>query len=101
MSTYGCEAWKNYLKVLMKLVAEAQKKIQALKKHIQEVNWQRKSMQIQGGEKLKALEAEWVGLVSKNYEIEQACVYIEDQIRNVAVQRGYRIPEINDVSSEI
>ncbi|KAJ8683652.1 hypothetical protein QAD02_019444 [Eretmocerus hayati] len=88
MTIYGSEAWKTYLQVLMKLVADAQKKLQTLKKQIQEVNWQRKSMQIQGGEKLKALEEEWVGLVSKNYEIEQACVYLEDQIRLMPVQNG-------------
>lgn len=81
MMLYGCEAWKSHLKVLVQLVADAQKQIQALKKQIQEVNWQRKSMQTQGGEKLRALEAEWVGLVSKNYEIEQACVYLEDKLR--------------------
>lgn len=35
---------------------------------------------MQGGEKLKKLEAMWVGLVSKNYEIEQACVQLEKEI---------------------
>lgn len=37
-------------------------------------------MQLQGGEKLKKLETMWVGLVSKNYEIEQACVQLEKEI---------------------
>lgn len=37
-------------------------------------------MQMQGGEKLRSLEAMWVGLVSKNYEIEQACVQLEKEI---------------------
>lgn len=37
-------------------------------------------MQMQGGEKLKKLEAMWVGLVSKNYEIEQACVQLEKEV---------------------
>lgn len=77
---YGCEAWKCYLEVLMQLVSQAQKQLQGLRKTIQEVNWQRKSMQTQGGEKLRALEAQWVGLVSKNYEIEQACVHLEEEI---------------------
>lgn len=81
MMSYGCEAWKDYLKVLMKLVANTQKDVQTLKKLIQETNWQRKTMQVQGGEKLRALEAEWVGLVSKNYEIEQALVLLENQIK--------------------
>jgi pre-mRNA-splicing factor SPF27 len=47
---------------------------------IQEINWQRKNMQTQGGEKLRQLEAQWVGLVSKNYEIEQACVQLEKEV---------------------
>ena len=48
-----------------------------LKKDIQEVNWSRKNKQTQVGEKLKNLETQWVGLVSKNYEIEQAIVQLE------------------------
>ncbi|XP_011499926.1 PREDICTED: pre-mRNA-splicing factor SPF27 [Ceratosolen solmsi marchali] len=100
MMIYGCEIWKVYLKVLVKLVAGAQKQIQALRKMIQEVNWQRKSMQTQGGENLRALEAEWVGLVSKNYEIEQACVYLEDEINKITIQRGGHLVEINEVPGE-
>lgn len=50
------------------------------RKEIQEVNWQRKSLQTMGGEKLRALESQWVALVSKNYEIEQACVELEQKI---------------------
>jgi pre-mRNA-splicing factor SPF27 len=100
MTIYGCEIWKMYLKTVVKLVAGAQKQIQILRKFIQEVNWQRKSMQTQGGENLRALEAEWVGLVSKNYEIEQACVYLEDEINKITEQRGGHLIEINDVPGE-
>lgn len=81
---YGCEAWKSYLEVLVQMVNDAQKQLQHLRKQIQEVNWQRKSMQTQGGEKLRALEAQWVGFVSKNYEIEQACVYLEEEMHKTA-----------------
>ncbi|XP_039283439.1 pre-mRNA-splicing factor SPF27 [Nilaparvata lugens] len=80
MLEFGCEAWKSYLELLVKCVSQAQKQVQALRKEIQEINWQRKNMQMQGGEKLKKLEAMWVGLVSKNYEIEQACVQLEKEI---------------------
>lgn len=51
------------------------------RKQIQEVNFQRKNVQMQVGEKLRDLEANWVGLVSKNYEIELACAHLEKQIR--------------------
>lgn len=77
---YGCEAWKSNLEVLTALQAKAQTQLQELRKEIQEVNWQRKSKQMQAGERLRALEAHWVLLVSKNYEIEQACAQLEEDI---------------------
>jgi pre-mRNA-splicing factor SPF27 len=54
-----------------------QERLKDLKKDIQEVNWSRKNKQTQVGEKLRHLESQWVGLVSKNYEIEQAVVQLE------------------------
>lgn len=98
MMEYGCEAWKSYLEVLVQLVGQAQKQLQTLRKKIQEVNWQRKSMQTQGGDKLRALEAQWVGLVSKNYEIEQACVHLEEEMQKVLINK--EVVEISDVPTE-
>ncbi|GAB1869195.1 Pre-mRNA-splicing factor SPF27 [Camponotus japonicus] len=98
MMDYGCEAWKSYLEVLVQLVGQAQKQLQVLRKMIQEINWQRKSMQTQGGDKLRALEAQWVGLVSKNYEIEQACVHLEEEIQKIMMSK--EAVEINDVPAE-
>lgn len=51
-----------------------------MRKKIQEINWQRKTEQTLAGEKLRDLETSWVGLVSKNYEIERACAEIEKEI---------------------
>lgn len=82
MLDYGCETWKVYLEVLTSMLAKAQARLQDIKKEIQDVNWQRKSKQTQAGEKLRSLEAQWVMLVSKNYEIEQACVKLEEIIAN-------------------
>lgn len=50
------------------------------RKEIQEINWERKHAQIKAGEKLKKLEAMWDDLVRKNYEIEQACVELEENL---------------------
>lgn len=50
------------------------------RKEIQEINWERKSSQTSAGEKLISLESTWVQLVSKNYDIEQACVSLENEI---------------------
>ncbi|ESP01498.1 hypothetical protein LOTGIDRAFT_225373 [Lottia gigantea] len=80
MSEYGANAWKTYNAVLAKMVEDAQKQLSDLRKKIQEINWQRKNEQSQAGSKLKELETQWVGLVSKNYEIERACVEIEKDI---------------------
>lgn len=78
MLEYGCEAWKAHLEIFTSLQAKAQLRLQELKKEIQEINWQRKSKQTEAGSKLRALEAQWVMLVSKNYEIEQACAKLEE-----------------------
>lgn len=80
MSQYGCEAWKMNNTVLVQLLNQAQKQLQDLRKQIQEVNWHRKNSQTLAGEKLRNLEASWVGLVSKNYEIEQACAEMEKEL---------------------
>lgn len=53
------------------------------RKEIQEINWERKSSQTAGGEKLINLEATWVQLVSKNYDIEQAIVNFETEINHL------------------
>ncbi|KAL0269979.1 UNVERIFIED_CONTAM: hypothetical protein PYX00_007542 [Menopon gallinae] len=80
MLEYGCEAWRSYLEYLVAEVSRAQKKLQAIRKEIQEINWERKSSQTGAGEKLINLESTWVQLVSKNYDIEQACVSLETEI---------------------
>ncbi|KAK3580907.1 hypothetical protein CHS0354_008197 [Potamilus streckersoni] len=80
ISEYGANAWKTYNDTLVKMVEQCQKQLQELKKKIQEINWQRKNEQTQAGGQLKELEAKWVGLVSKNYEIERACVELEREL---------------------
>ncbi|XP_035778823.1 pre-mRNA-splicing factor SPF27-like [Anopheles albimanus] len=80
MSEYGCEMWKSYLETLVSMQAKCQTRLAEIKKEIQDVNWARKTKQTQGGEKLRSLEAQWVMLVSKNYEIEQACAKLEERL---------------------
>lgn len=88
MQEYGCEMWKSYLEVLTAMQAKAQARLEAVKKEIQDVNWKRKSKQTKGGEKLRSLEAQWVMLVSKNYEIEQACAKLEEKIYQKKMEKG-------------
>lgn len=54
-----------------------------MRKKIQEINWQRKNEQTQSGSKLRELETSWVGLVSKNYEIERACAELEKEVADM------------------
>ncbi|XP_023330381.1 pre-mRNA-splicing factor SPF27 [Eurytemora carolleeae] len=77
MLEYGGESWKIYNDVLQDLLNKVQTQLGEVKKEIQEVNWSRKNQQTQVGDKLKQLESDWVGLVSKNYEIEQALLTME------------------------
>lgn len=83
MNKYGIETWKVALEVMVGMSAKAQKELQELKKEIQDVNWKRKSKQLQTGEKLNQLNNQWVSLVSCNYEIEQAISQLEHQIISV------------------
>jgi pre-mRNA-splicing factor SPF27 len=80
MNIYGAEAWKSYNGVLELNLQKAQKELAQLRKQIQEINYGRKRAQTDAGQKLGHLETNWVGLVSKNYEIEQACVQLEQEI---------------------
>ncbi|KAG8183521.1 hypothetical protein JTE90_003871 [Oedothorax gibbosus] len=80
MSVYGCETWKACNATLVQMVNQTQKQLQDLRKKILEINWQRKNSQNTAGEKLRDLESCWVGLVSKNYEIERACAELEKEI---------------------
>ncbi|CAG9835293.1 unnamed protein product [Diabrotica balteata] len=83
MLDYCCPAWQRYLQTLSDLEKMSSKKLADLRQQLQEVNWQRKSLQTKGGDQLKALETKWVALVSHNYEIEQACVLAEEYIAQV------------------
>lgn len=58
------------------------------RRQIQEINWQRKSSQTHAGEQLRLLESSWVGLVSKNYEIERACLHMEARVGEKDAERA-------------
>lgn len=79
MNCYGAEAWKTYNSFLGKLAERSRLQLEALKKQIQEINLERKTRQIDAGERIKILEEIWVTLVSKNYEIERACVQLASE----------------------
>ncbi|XP_062962255.1 pre-mRNA-splicing factor SPF27 isoform X1 [Cynocephalus volans] len=88
MSQHGCNAWKVYNENLVHMIEHAQKELQKLRKHIQDLNWQRKNMQLTAGSKLREMESNWVSLVSKNYEIERTIVQLENEIYQIKQQHG-------------
>lgn len=57
----------------------------AHRRKVQEINWQRKQEQTKAGETLTRLEEEWVTLVGKNYEIEQAILDLEQELQAAGI----------------
>ncbi|KAK7480070.1 hypothetical protein BaRGS_00028707 [Batillaria attramentaria] len=94
MGDYGIPAWKTYNDTMVSMIESAQKQLQDLRKKIQEINWQRKNEQTQSGVKLRELETSWVGLVSKNYEIERACVELEKEVAEME-ERNAKMDQMN------
>ena len=56
MSEYGATTWRIYNQTMQTMFDEAQKRLNRLRKEIQEVNLQRKTEQTYAGEKLRSLE---------------------------------------------
>lgn len=83
LSKYGSASWRIHNETLTRILAQQQKKLTDIKKEIQEVNWQRKTEQTKAGEQLQHLEQSWVGLVTKNYEIERACAELEAELERL------------------
>lgn len=88
MNKYGIETWKVALEVLVGSSIKAQKELHDLKKEIQDVNWSRKSKQLQTGEKLNLLNQQWVSAVGSNYEIEQAIICLQQKIHEARQHNG-------------
>lgn len=93
MLEYGGESWKIYNEVLQDMLNKTQSQLADVKKNIQEINWSRKNQQTQVGERLKQLESNWVGLVSKNYEIEQAVINMEYEYQMLKHQHDQKKKE--------
>ncbi|XP_065655160.1 pre-mRNA-splicing factor SPF27 isoform X2 [Hydra vulgaris] len=80
LSQYGTDAWRGHCELLQQMFEAQQRKHADIKRRIQEINWNRKSEQKKAGAELQRLEESWIGLVSKNYEIERAIVETETEV---------------------
>ena len=81
LEKYGANGWKTHNELLSKMVETAQKHLSNLRREIQETNWQRKSDQMSISVKLQSANDEWNDLVHKNFDIEAACLKLQQEIR--------------------
>ncbi|KHJ44291.1 ribosomal protein S4 [Trichuris suis] len=83
MADYGPDVWREYSERVAKLVAQSRKQLERIRQETHEINCRRKSKQLEVAGELKQLEARWVALVTKNYEIEKACSDLADQTTQI------------------
>ena len=81
LEKFGANGWKSHNELLSKMVESAQKHLSNLRREIQETNWQRKSDQMSISVKLQSANDEWNDLVHKNFDIEAACLKLQQEIR--------------------
>ena len=80
---YGSSAWKVHNEQLERIVTSEEKQLRQLKARIQEVNWERKKQQTEGGEGLSKLSAEWNYLIKENFQIEEVCLPLEREVEHI------------------
>ncbi|KRZ09458.1 Pre-mRNA-splicing factor SPF27 [Trichinella zimbabwensis] len=93
MIEYGAEAWRIYLEKAEKTRNLFRKRISLLREKVQAVHFSRKRKQTEAGDQLKQLEARWVSLVTKNYEIEKICA-------EIAVQNAVKRKQLEEEEDE-
>jgi len=86
LKLYGANSWRLHNELLVHTENQLQTTVNQLKQEIEQINWQRKRTQTEAGARLHQLEQEWDELISKNLEIEKACIKLEEQIS--ALERG-------------
>ena len=99
MSEYGADAFKLSNAVLASMHDVAQRQLIDLKRQIQDINYQRRAEQMDTGARLQTLEDAWVGLVSKNYEIECACLELEREAATLGMRKSKRM-RVSSVEGE-
>ena len=77
LQQHGANLWRAHLNSLDAASVTLQHAQQELASRVEAVNRKRKAQQLQAAPRLQALEAEWVGAVKKNLEIEAACLKLE------------------------
>jgi len=77
LQQHGAQLWRAHLDVLDKASASFARASEDLNGRVETLNRKRKAEQLAAGPRLAELEAEWVGGVKKNLEIESQCLKLE------------------------
>ena len=77
---YGATAWKVHSEDLERMTVSEARQLRQIKQRVQEVNWERKKQQTEGGEGLGKLSSEWSYLVKENLQIEEVCLPLEEEV---------------------
>jgi len=88
LNEYGANAWLAHNKTLEETHKRLQGELQTTRKEIEDTNRTRKIEQISAGESLRTLEQKWVGHIYKNLEIEQACLEVEQEMKDMAKENN-------------
>jgi pre-mRNA-splicing factor SPF27 len=95
LSQYGSAAWRAHNEVLKRMLQEEQNSLEVIRSQIQEVNRQRKLEQSKAGDELSRLETHWQDLVRKNYKIEEACMQLQSEIKQLQKMASERDISLN------
>ncbi|KAI3428653.1 hypothetical protein D9Q98_007476 [Chlorella vulgaris] len=77
---FGPDAWRAHNEQLAAFVARLQAQLADVRRRVDDLNRERKLQQHAAGAELGQLEAEYLGLVHKNAEIEGACRGLEAEV---------------------
>lgn len=80
LNNYGGNMWRIHNSQVDEVQRNITKVLDQYKKEIEDINRQRKSEQEAAGLKINVLSNKWEELIYKNYEIETACVALEQEL---------------------
>jgi len=86
LNNYGGNMWRMHNAQVEETQRNIAKILEQYKKEIEDTNRQRKIEQEAAGLKIKTLTNKWEELVYKNFEIENACIQLEQDVERLRAQ---------------
>eukprot|EP00051_Salpingoeca_urceolata_P019984 m.295930 g.295930 ORF g.295930 m.295930 type:complete len:215 (-) comp19517_c1_seq1:104-748(-) len=80
LQQYGPQVWRTHTAQLEQMEQALDLQLKQLSEQEQALNWQRKQEQVEAGQELLQLETKWGSLISKNFEVEMACMALQAEI---------------------